>query len=416
MDFVLHTFRANPELGIFLAIALGTWLGNVRWGKFHLGSVAGSLLMGLLIGQIGIAVPALLKAVFFALFIYSVGFKSGPEFFGSLNRGTLKLVVFSVVLCVTGLLTILLMNHWFGFDAGFAAGLGAGALTDTAMMGTAASALNGLPITSAQLSQLNSHMAVAYAITYLFGTIGLILFVSAIAPLLLGVDLKQSARELEAKLAEGEGGHDDVMTPYTRIVTRAHVLTAAGTAIARTIAAVEHDLPWISIERVVRAGAVHERQPDLLLQEGDIVGIGCQRVYAAQLAALLGPEIDHPLAMSYPTRAVEVVVRHGEFAHKKNLAQIRAMVGPSSRHGLFLDRVTRQAMTCRCLTRPCYGPAILRICRVGRTASIPWPRAWARSVPPGTRAISHCMLSGLYWGRCWARCRHGLATYPSSWG
>ena len=93
--------------------------------------------MGLIIGQIDIEIPSVLKAVFFALFIYSVGFKSGPEFFGSLNRGTIKLVLLSVILCVTGLASILLMNAIFGYDAGFAAELSAGALTDTAMMGTA---------------------------------------------------------------------------------------------------------------------------------------------------------------------------------------------------------------------------------------------------------------------------------------
>ena len=129
IDSLLHAFRANPEIAIFLSIALGTWIGKIKFGKFHLGTVAGSLLMGLIIGQIDIQIPSMMKAVFFALFIYAVGFKSGPAFFVSLNRGTIKLVLLSVILCVTGLVTSLAMNAVFGFDAGFAAGLGAGALT-----------------------------------------------------------------------------------------------------------------------------------------------------------------------------------------------------------------------------------------------------------------------------------------------
>lgn len=95
--------------------------------------------MGLIIGQIDIEIPSVLKAVFFALFIYSMALKNGPEFFGSLNRGNIKLVLLSVILCVTGLASILLMNTIFGFDASFAVGLGAGALTDTAMMWTPSS-------------------------------------------------------------------------------------------------------------------------------------------------------------------------------------------------------------------------------------------------------------------------------------
>lgn len=88
----------------------------------------------MLIGQIGLEVPPILKSVFFVLSIYAVGFKSGPEFFGSLNRGTLKLVILSVVLCGTALGSILLMNAIFHFDAGFTAGLGAGAQAEAASM------------------------------------------------------------------------------------------------------------------------------------------------------------------------------------------------------------------------------------------------------------------------------------------
>lgn len=90
MELAVGALRANPEIALFLAIASGVMLGRVKIGTFHLGSVAGALLMGLLIGQVGVQVPHELKAVFFALFIYAVGFKSGPEFFGSLNRGTLR--------------------------------------------------------------------------------------------------------------------------------------------------------------------------------------------------------------------------------------------------------------------------------------------------------------------------------------
>ena len=206
LDFFLHTLHDHPEVAVFLSIALGTLVGRVRLGVFHLGSVAGSLLVGLLIGQLGIEVPAILKSVFFGLFIYAVGFKSGPEFFGSLNRGTLKLLVLASFLCVTGLGCILLMSHVFGFDKGFAVGLGAGALTDTAMLGTGSGALNAVPLDAAQIRELNSHMAVSYAIAYLFGTIGMILFVGTAAPRILGIDIRASALELEAQLAGGVSG------------------------------------------------------------------------------------------------------------------------------------------------------------------------------------------------------------------
>ena len=76
---------------------LGYALGRVKVKGFSLGGVAGSLIMALIIGQLDVSLPDALKAVCFALFIYSVGFNSGPEFFGGLNRSSFKLVISSVV-------------------------------------------------------------------------------------------------------------------------------------------------------------------------------------------------------------------------------------------------------------------------------------------------------------------------------
>lgn len=64
IDFVLHALRSNPEIAVFLAIGLGVLIGRIQLGSFHLGSVAGALLMGLVIGQIGLDVPHELKSVF----------------------------------------------------------------------------------------------------------------------------------------------------------------------------------------------------------------------------------------------------------------------------------------------------------------------------------------------------------------
>lgn len=341
IDSLLSAFRENPEIAIFLSIALGTMIGRLKWGRFHLGTVAGSLLVGLVIGQIDIEIPSILKAVFFALFIYAVGFKSGPGFFGSLNKGTIKLVTLSVVLCVTGLLCILAMNAIFGFDAGFAAGLGAGALTDTAMMGTASSAMHALDISSEELEELNSHMAIAYAITYLFGTVGLIIFVSTVAPMLLKVDLKASARELEAQLAgQGKGAAEQEVNAYKQMVSRSHVISPGMTADGMTIEQIEQRFHYISIERVIRGQAVFERNTGFKLQAGDVVGLVSRREFVSDMDLHFGPEVDSPVALSYPQKTLTVVLNKRQYVNK-TLADIRAEVGPLSRHGVFLNRISR---------------------------------------------------------------------------
>ncbi|KJZ50657.1 MULTISPECIES: aspartate-alanine antiporter [Pseudomonas] len=367
LEFILHALRTDPEIAVFLAIALGVFIGRIHIGSFHLGSVAGALLMGLLIGQIGLEVPTGLKSVFFVMFIYAVGFKSGPEFFGSLNRGTLKLVVLSVVLCGTALAAILLMNAVFDFDAGFTAGLGAGALTDTAIMGTATSAINQLSIDTAARAQLNSHMAIAYAITYLFGTIGLIVFVGSIAPKLLGVDLKASARELELEL--GIAKEEDAITvPYTRIVVRAHQVAANGSANGQRIADVEKQYESLTVERVVRAGKVFERDEAFTLMAGDIVGVYALREAVGTLTQWIGPEIDHAESLSFPTREVDIVVTSPEFAGK-TIHQAKSRLESARRLGCFINTITRQGYEL-----PLLPNTVLRrgdvITLTGRTASV----------------------------------------------
>ncbi|WP_347912421.1 aspartate-alanine antiporter [Pseudomonas grandcourensis] len=367
LEFILHALRTDPEIAVFLAIALGVFVGRIHIGSFHLGSVAGALLMGLLIGQIGLEVPTGLKTVFFVMFIYAVGFKSGPEFFGSLNRGTLKLVVLSVVLCGTALAAILLMNAVLDFDAGFTAGLGAGALTDTAIMGTATSAINQLSIDTAARAQLNSHMAIAYAITYLFGTIGLIVFVGSIAPKLLGVDLKASARELELEL--GIAKEEDAITvPYTRIVVRAHQVADNGSANGQRIADVEKQHESLTVERVVRAGKVFERDEAFTLMAGDIVGVYALREAVGTLTQWIGPEIDHAESLSFPTREVDIVVTSPEFAGK-TIHQAKSRLESARRQGCFINTITRQGYEL-----PLLPNTVLRrgdvITLTGRTASV----------------------------------------------
>ena len=344
IEFFIHTIKAHPEVAVFLSIALGTVVGRLRLGPFHLGAVAGSLLAGLVIGQLGVEVPAILKSIFFALFIYAVGFKSGPEFFGSLNRGTLKLVVFAAFLCLVALGCILAMNRVFGFDPGFAAGLGAGALTDTALMGTASGALNALPLDAAQIAELNSHMAVSYAITYLFGTIGLVVFVGTVAPRLLKIDLKTSARELEAELAGGQAPPPaDQISLYTRLVVRALRVGAGSVAVGRSIGSIEDRFGGLSIERVLRHGQVLERDPALELAVGDVVGVAAQRAAVPGLHDAFGDEVDEPVVLSYPAKSIEVALTTREFAGR-TLREIREMTGPVGRHGVFLAQVLRQGL------------------------------------------------------------------------
>ena len=139
MDFFVNALRNNPELAIFLTLAIGFLIGRVKLGSFSLGIVVGTLLAGVLIGQLDIKIPPLVKTVFFALFLFTTGYKVGPQFFRGLKGDALPQVALTVVLCVTCLLTAYGFAKLLGYDVGTAAGLLAGAFSESTVIGTAAS-------------------------------------------------------------------------------------------------------------------------------------------------------------------------------------------------------------------------------------------------------------------------------------
>lgn len=87
MEWIFNQLRERPELAIFLTIFLGFWLGKLRIGKFTLGTVTSVLLVGVLVGQLNIAVPGPIKSVFFLLFLFAVGYKVGPPVLPRTEKG-----------------------------------------------------------------------------------------------------------------------------------------------------------------------------------------------------------------------------------------------------------------------------------------------------------------------------------------
>ena len=90
MSWISHAASTAPEIFIFLAVALGTLLGRVRIRGFALGVPACVLVVAVVLGQFGtIIIPPVLKAILFGLFVFTIGYRSGPEFFASLSLQTL---------------------------------------------------------------------------------------------------------------------------------------------------------------------------------------------------------------------------------------------------------------------------------------------------------------------------------------
>jgi AspT/YidE/YbjL antiporter-like protein len=159
MDWVVTSLRANPELAVFLTLAIGFSIGRLRVGSFRLGSVVGTLLAGVLVGQLDVRVDPLVKLVFFDLFLFATGYKVGPQFFRGLKKNAASQALLTLVLCTVSLATTVAAAKVMGYDCGTAAGLLAGAFTESTVIGTAGNTISRLPLTEGEISRLMNRRA-----------------------------------------------------------------------------------------------------------------------------------------------------------------------------------------------------------------------------------------------------------------
>jgi len=168
--------------------------------------VTGTLLAGVLVGQLGVTLPNEVKQCFFLLFLFAIGFRTGPQFFRGLKSDGLAHAALAAIVATTGLLVAWLVAGLFGYDAGTAAGLVAGSLTESATIGTAMDAIGRLDLSEIERTALNNNIPVAFAVTYLVGVIGAAWILSQLAPKLLRVDLAEECRKLEEQMQGGAAG------------------------------------------------------------------------------------------------------------------------------------------------------------------------------------------------------------------
>ena len=168
METILHFFRTYPEMAIFLTIGIGFWIGQLKYKSFTLGTVTSVLLVGVLVGQMNIAIPGPIKSVFFLLFLFVIGYSVGPQFLQSLRSDGIHQVIFACVLCVLCLVVTVAIAKILGYNPGEAIGLFAGAQTISAVIGVGTDTINTLGVSAADKQAWINIMPVCYAVTYIF--------------------------------------------------------------------------------------------------------------------------------------------------------------------------------------------------------------------------------------------------------
>ncbi len=339
MEVVHSILNHVPEVAIFLSLAIGYAIGAIKFGSFQLGGVGGSLLVAVVVSQIGISVDAGVKSIMFALFIYAVGYESGPQFFSSLSRKTLREIAMAIFLAASGLVTVLICAKIFGFDKGIAAGVAGGGLTQSAIIGTAGDAISRLGLPADEVKRLQSEVAIGYAVTYIFGSLGAIIVCASLVPKLMGRTLKDDAKKAELALTGGQPVLSaDQVDSLPALVGRVYrVTTGAG----KRVIEVERQLTdGVTIERLRRKGKIIIATDDLVLEAGDDVMLIGRREAATEAWRLLGDEQPPSPDLDIALRMQEVV-----FARKggngKTLGELKAGVAREVKHGVYIARIVR---------------------------------------------------------------------------
>ncbi len=335
-------FDAAPLLALFVTVSLGHLLGRLTIGQFVLGGVAGSLLMGVLIGQLDIHLDTSIKTIFFALFIYAVGYQGGPQFFRSISKRSVNQLVSAFVMCVVGLICVLVSAWTFGLDRGTAAGLAAGGLTQSAIIGTAGDAIAKLAgVTAEQIKTMQTNVAVGYAVCYIFGNLGPIIVVTWFLPTVMKWDIRQEAIKLAKSMSGGKAELEPGQFNAIRsVVTRVYQVTDTSKAVSKKVIDIDRNLTDAAVETVIRDGAALETGDDTLVQAGDSVAVTGKVGLMVDASAYFGPETAAPNSMQLVEEEREVILTRADFVNR-TIGQISDQMDIETQHGVYLVAVKR---------------------------------------------------------------------------
>ncbi|MCX6161166.1 MAG: aspartate-alanine antiporter [Ignavibacteriae bacterium] len=344
MDWFVTSLQHYPELSIYLALAVGFWFGSIKFGSFKLGSVTGTLLMGVLIGQLDIKISPNVKAVFFLLFLFAVGYGVGPQFFKGLKKEGLPQALFAAITVVLTLVVTWLTAKFFGFDIGTAAGLMAGAQTSSAIIGVASDTISQLGLDAAMQKKMADAIPIAYAVTYIFGTAGTAYILASVGPKLLGINLPKSAKELESKMGTAELA-PGVVPGYHPLALRAYRVDNDAID-GMTVENFEKEFVILThkrgyVGRLRRGNELINTELSTVMRKGDVIALSANReVLVKSDLPRVGPEVNDSELLNVHVEIMNVVVTKKEMAGKtlKELSD-----APISR-GIFLRKIMKNGI------------------------------------------------------------------------
>ena len=341
INWFFQTLRTYPEIAIFLSLALGYYFGSFTYKGLGLGAVTATLIAAVIIGQIGITITGPLKPTFFLLFLFAIGYGVGPQFVRGIAQDGIPQAIFAAVVCVFCLAAAYLGAKIAGYDVGSAVGLYAGSQTISASMGLATDAINRLGLPADEAKKLLDGMPVAYAVTYIFGTVGSAIVLALLGPALLGIDLEDACKKYE----EEHGGKKQTGGPGTawhQFELRAFRVRERGPVVGKTVQEAEALIPdqRVFVQRIRQNGQIKDATADTMIHAGDVVAVAGRRDVLVKLIGEQAEEVDDRELLAVPIEGVDVYVTNKNVDGKT----LEELAREPSARGVFLRKITRGAI------------------------------------------------------------------------
>jgi putative transport protein len=208
-----------------------------------------------------------------------------------------------------------------GYDVGSAAGLYAGSQTISASMGLATDAINRLGLPPEETKKLLDGMPVAYAVTYIFGTVGSAIVIAC------------SARRCSASISkplQTLRGKARRQTHIGRVRHGLAPIRAArlprcedGKVVGKTVQEAEALLPdaRVFVQRIRRGHKMIDATTDTVIQAGDVLAIAGRRDVLVNLIGAAAEEVDDRELLAVPIEGVDVYITSKDI-DGKTLAQL----------------------------------------------------------------------------------------------
>ena len=254
-----------------------------------------------------------MQSVFFLMFLFAIGFRTGPEFVQGLRANAVPQIMVTVVLVATALAVAWGAARVLALDGGTTAGLLAGSQTNSTALGTATHAVGTLRLDPARAEQLSNNVATVYALTYFLGTLLLMWFLPIVGPRLMGVDLRAACRQLEEQMGRSSDAAE--ASTYSALVVRAYRVPDA--LAGRTVAEIEARWPRdrrAGIPRVRQAGALLDADAATVLHAGAVVAVVGRPAAMLADANPFAEEVDDRELLDMPAGEAEILLTNPRWA------------------------------------------------------------------------------------------------------